>query len=136
MKTKQTKSAILRTCFNSCSSNFLKNQTQFIRMKNVGRRKTNHEEVSQNDPQTIFLTENELQNKPNDRKLKKCPGNWINHLSFQTQLLQIRQQHRHDHHHGRSQRFQHALKKVPHPFKIHCQQQKQKQKLPRRMWVG
>ena len=44
-------------------------------MKNVGRRKTNRDEVSQNDPQTIFPTENELQNKPNDRNLKKCPGN-------------------------------------------------------------
>uniref|UniRef100_A0A2P2NGI1 Uncharacterized protein n=1 Tax=Rhizophora mucronata TaxID=61149 RepID=A0A2P2NGI1_RHIMU len=64
-----------------------------------------HEKVSNNNPDALVPIKNELQNKPNNRQLKKGPDNRINHLSLQTQLLQERQKHRHEHHRGGSQRL-------------------------------
>lgn len=76
---------------------------------------TDHKKVSEKDPSSVVLIEDELQDEANNRELKEGPEHSVKHLSLQAQFLQARQNHGQEHHRGRRHRLPHTAQKLYHP---------------------
>lgn len=79
----------------------------------------NHEQVGENDPDTVLLSEDELKNKPNDGELEKSSEDSIDHLLLKAKVLEEGEKNSHQDNGGGCQGLEHSLEELHPDVNIH-----------------